>query len=250
MRELEISYYSFSSIDMTYHLLLLLLYCLVQLATSLTLSSSVLSIKLKNIPISSYLTPNKRNLLIFSTYAADFNAIEYTQRLRHYLPELKLKSVDVTVIMNASPTQINKHCDLLALDQAQDGVTYLSDPCGEAGRSFDVCRGFRPDDNELNPYIKLYLMLFGLGGSMTLPSVITGYLGNPWRASPWITTALVQGAAAGRFPGSAVDGTKNNFDDLPVVGSWGRRPLELATLRLMNMGGVSFGNWRDLIPGE
>ena len=40
------------------------------------------------------------------------------------------------------------------------------------------------------------------------------------------------------------------FDELPVVGDWGRRPLELATLRLQNMIGVSLCNWRELAPDD
>ena len=41
---------------------------------------------------------------------------------------------------------------------------------------------------------------------------------------------------------------ENKFSVLPVVGSWGRRPLELATLRLQNMVGVSISNWSELAP--
>lgn len=37
---------------------------------------------------------------------------------------------------------------------------------------------------------------------------------------------------------------------LPLVGSWGRRPLELATLRLQNMMGVSIANWAELKPAD
>ena len=40
------------------------------------------------------------------------------------------------------------------------------------------------------------------------------------------------------------------FDELPVVGDWGRRPLELATLRLQNMIGVSLQNWDALRPAD
>ena len=40
------------------------------------------------------------------------------------------------------------------------------------------------------------------------------------------------------------------FDELPVVGDWGRRPLELATLRLQNMIGVSLQNWDALRPRD
>ena len=45
-------------------------------------------------------------------------------------------------------------------------------------------------------------------------------------------------------------GTGYAFDELPVVGDWGRRPLELATLRLQNMIGVSLANWDALRPAD
>ena len=38
--------------------------------------------------------------------------------------------------------------------------------------------------------------------------------------------------------------TSSKFAELPAVGGWGRRPLELATLRLQTMIGVSLGNWK------
>jgi hypothetical protein len=42
----------------------------------------------------------------------------------------------------------------------------------------------------------------------------------------------------------------NKFSELPVVGKWGRRPLELATLRLQNMIGISLANWEVLRPND
>ena len=43
------------------------------------------------IDLEDYLKPSSegRTLFIFGTYAADFNTIEYAQRLRYYLPRLK-----------------------------------------------------------------------------------------------------------------------------------------------------------------
>ena len=35
-----------------------------------------------------------------------------------------------------------------------------------------------------------------------------------------------------------------------LVGNWGRRPLELATLRLQNMVGISIQNWDTLAPDD
>ena len=43
---------------------------------------------------------------------------------------------------------------------------------------------------------------------------------------------------------------KNKFSELPYVGNWGRRPLELATLRLQNMIGLSLQNWDALKPSD
>ena len=48
-------------------------------------------------------------------------------------------------------------------------------------------------------------MLVGLGASATLPSVITGYLGNPWGSSGWIESSLAQGQKAGRWPDIALE---------------------------------------------
>merc|ERR1712087_991344 len=42
----------------------------------------------------------------------------------------------------------------------------------------------------------------------------------------------------------------NKFTELPVVGTWPRRPLELATLRLQNMLDISIKNWKELAPTE
>jgi hypothetical protein len=49
----------------------------------------------------------------------------------------------------------------------------------------------------------------------------------------------------------AQDGTvANKFAELPLVGDWPRRPLELATLRLQNMLGISLAKWKELAPDE
>ena len=63
------------------------------------------------------------------------------------------------------------------------------------------------------------------------------------------------GQKKGRWPDTALeikgDGSVvNKFDELPVVGDWPRRPLELATLRLQSMLGISIQNWNELAPDE
>ena len=196
-----------------------------------------------------------KTLLVLGTYAADFNAIEYGQRVKHYLPALKEKGVeDVCVVFNANPAS----CDALAsiLDLPEE-VEILSDPMGAAGKAFDVGRGWLPDDDSISPYAKLFGMLVGLGAPMTLPYVIAGYIGNPGGKAGWIETSLAVGQRKGRWPDMALDldgatgkVASNSFNDLPIVGGWGRRPLELATLRLQNMMGISIANWGELAPDE
>ena len=117
--------------------------------------------------------------------------------------------------------------------------------------------GWRPDDEEMSPYLKLFGMLWGLGAWATLPSVIGGYLGNPFTPQPWIEDAMAVGQVKGRWPDTALeldDDTKaikvNKFAELPYVGGWQRRPLELATLRLQNMVDISIKNWKDLAPQD
>jgi hypothetical protein len=133
----------------------------------------------------------------------------------------------------------------------------LSDTTGEIARSFGVSRGYRPDDS-ISPYLKLFLMFFGLGNAMTLPSVIGGYIGNPIaRNNGWIEQSLGENTIKRRFPSTAVELDpvtdkllKNKFSELPIFGSWPVRPLELATLRLQNMIGISLEHWQALRPSD
>ena len=236
------------------------LFLLVALLCASTLSR-VASLSLKDVSVvklSSGLGTSigslmKDSLVVYGTYAADFNNIEYAQRLNHYAEALRKEGVkDFHFIMNASPSSAQKLVSLLDLDS---GINVYADEMGEAGKKFGVSLGWRPNDNQMNEYLKLFGMLWGLGAWKTLPSVIGGYLGNPFAEQPWIETALAQGTNQGRFPTNALEMkgdeiVSNKFAELPVVGIWGRRPLELATLRLQNMVGVSIQNWEDLKPSD
>ena len=191
-----------------------------------------------------------KTLVIFGTYAADFNMIEYVQRCKAYGSQLREAGCGRTVmIVNAEPEATEKLCEVMNLED----VEVLSDPTGTAGRVFGVGRGWLPETDSIeifgqtipiSPFAKLFGMLWGLGAWATLPAVIGGYLGNPVQAQPWIDVALKENSDAGRWPAA----TSDKFAALPVVGSWGRRPLELATLRLQNMLGISLKYWEDLRP--
>lgn len=204
------------------------------------------------IDVGRWLSGKDRCLLVFGTYAADFNAIEYAQRLRYYWPILQREKTvqKCSVIFNAQPQAALKLAELTDLPP---DVEVWVDNTGRAGREFGVERGWLPDNNDLNPFLKLFGMLWGLGAWATLPAVIGGYLGNPFTPQPWIEDALLVGQRQGRWPDTALDiredGTVyNKFNDLPLVGSWPRRPLELATLRLQSMLSISLANWKELAP--
>ena len=47
----------------------------------------------ENIDLSTYLSSSKKTMLVLGTYAADFNAIEYAQRLRYYMPDLQKRGI-------------------------------------------------------------------------------------------------------------------------------------------------------------
>lgn len=203
----------------------------------------------------------KKSMIIFGTYAADFNAIEYAQRLRYYLPQLKERGIGkIGFILNSDADAAKKLVQLVDLqtDATSDDsiIELFIDPSGEAGRRFGVGRGWKPDDQDFSPYLKLFGMLFGLGAWATLPAVIGGYLGNPFLPQPWIEDALAVGQRYNRFPSNALELDEsgrvvvNKFKELPLVGEWERRPLELATLRLQNMVDISIKYWSELAPSK
>mmetsp|Transcript_42620 Transcript_42620/g.51157 ORF Transcript_42620/g.51157 Transcript_42620/m.51157 type:complete len:307 (+) Transcript_42620:36-956(+) len=199
---------------------------------------------------------NDYSLLILGTYAADFNMIEYAQRLRYYLPDLKARGISkFGLVVNGDAPAAQTLAE--TVDLADDSVDIFTDPTGQAGRAFGVGRGWKPEDESLSPYLKLFGMLWGLGAWATLPAVIGGYIGNPFRPQPWIEDAMAVGQRKGRWPDTALDLDEvtgeilvNKFKELPVVGAWPRRPLELATLRLQNMMDISIKQWDDLKPSD
>ena len=223
---------------------------------------SATSVKTKvDIDLGNFLKSNDsgKTMLVLGTYAADFNAVEYAQRLRYYMPELQKRGISkFGIVLNCEADAALKLVDLVDLpcDTSDGEVTLMVDPNGTAGRAFGVGTGWRPDDEDMSPYLKLFGMLWGLGAWATLPAVIGGYIGNPFTAQPWIEDAMAVGIQKKRWPdnGLELNGSGevvvNKFQELPVVGEWKRRPLELATLRLQNMVDISIKNWKELAPTD
>lgn len=210
----------------------------------------------KEVALDDYLAnPSGRSLFVFGTYAADFNAIEYVQRLRYYLPILRSECgiTKFGLVLNCKPEAAKSLLETVDLDTSK--VDVFVDHKGEAGKLFGVERGWLPENEDVNPFLKLFAMLWGLGAWATLPAVIGGYIGNPFVPQPWIQDALAVGQKKGRWPSNALDiaddgSVTNKFSELPLVGSWPRRPLELATLRLQSMIGISLKNWEELAPDD
>lgn len=195
---------------------------------------------------------NSKTMLVLATHPADFNTVEYGQRVRHYLPQLKEKGIErFMMVVNGSPSACSKLAELLDLP---DEVELFSDSTGEAGRSFGVSRGFRPDDDNIPPSLKVTVVGLGFGPPWgTLPAVLTGYFGNPDGHREWIEESLKQGQLAGRWPqvlelGPDDSILANKFDTFPLLSGWGRRPFELATLRLQNILDIQIKYWDELKP--
>jgi hypothetical protein len=180
--------------------------------------------------------------------------VEYCQRVRFFLPQLQRKGVDrFILVVNGKLSACKKLTEILDLPETME---LYADPSGEAGRRFGVSRGFRPDDARFSPALRLFCQGIGIGPPWgTLGAVLAGYVGSPDGTRDFIEDGLLQGQLAGRWPAVLELGPnnsilKNKFDDFPMLSSWGRRPFELATLRLQNLIGIQFKNWDALKPDE
>ena len=241
-------------------IIVILLYIIsISLGYSPLIGKSVIKVSADNNPtidLGKYINNlNGDTMLVLGTYAADFNTIEYCQKIKYYQNQLKDKNIkNILLLVNAEPKTVESLSNILDLPK---DIVLLSDSTGEVTKSFGVSRGWRPDD-DISPYLKLFIMLFGLGAPMTLPSVIGGYLGNPFTKNiGWIENSIVENTLKGRFPSNAVELDpvtdkliQNKFSELPLVGNWNVRPLELATLRLQNMIGISLQHWSSLKPTD
>jgi hypothetical protein len=197
-------------------------------------------------------TKSGKTMLVLGTHTADFNMIEYGQRVRAALPELKERGIDrFIMVMNGSSQACQKLVQLIDLPEE---IEVFADPTGEAGRRFGVNRGFRPDDDGIPVGLKVTVVGLGFGPPWgTLPAVLTGYFGNPNGRREWIEESLKQGQLAGRWPevlelGQDGKIVGNKFDNFPLLSGWGRRPFELATLRLQNIVDIQMKHWGDLKP--
>lgn len=103
-----------------------------------------------------------KSLVVFGTYAADFNAIEYGQRLRYYWPKLQQEKglTKCAFLLSCQPAAAKALAEQVDLP---DDIEIWVDNTGQAARKFGVEQGWLPENKDLNPFLKLFGMLFGLG---------------------------------------------------------------------------------------
>jgi hypothetical protein len=114
------------------------------------------------VDIGDWLSGDGKSLVIFGTYAADFNAIEYGQRLRYYWPKLQQEKgvTKCAFLLSCQPAAAKALAEQVNLP---DDIELWVDNTGQAARTFGVGQGWLPENKDINPFLKLFGMLFGLG---------------------------------------------------------------------------------------
>lgn len=220
-------------------------------------------------PWETLLGSSSARVLLFITHFGDFNSWEVLQQLRTALREDRVGSARVAVVGIGTVESGRKLAKMLELPET---LELYADPSGACHAALGFSRGALPEYAEvLNPYLRVFLMLLGVGSPGTIRTVLSGYFGNgalPKEKTSWVDEALKQGAVQGRFPTrvpqrlpwEASKPGEQEWVDLAEAGSqvWdgrgfgetGLRPFELATVRLQNMVGGIIYNWDDLKPPE
>lgn len=83
-----------------------------------------------------------KTMVVFGTHAGDFNTIEYLQKIRFAIDRLAMRGRigRILFVVNGSTDQVRLLTSLL---DPPPLIEFLSDPTGQAGRSFGCDRGFR-----------------------------------------------------------------------------------------------------------
>jgi len=175
----------------------------------------------------------------FFTHFGDFNSWEYAQQLMAYADAIDEAGCEVMTVGIGTQAAALRFSKLLGYPT--DNL--YADPSGHCHKALGFSQGAFPE-LDLPASFKLAAMLAGIGSPGTVQAVVQGYLGDPKADRAWVTQALRQGAAQGRFPSQLSEAAFN------AIGQEGLRPFELATLRLQNMVGGILANWDDLAPED
>jgi hypothetical protein len=182
---------------------------------------------------------SKIHVTAIVTHFADFNAWEYAQRLMAAKAELAQLGVEVTMIGIGTRRAGAKFAELLDLPTDR----LYAEPKSACHKALGCSPGALPD-LDFPPAAKLLAMIAGVGSPGTIEAGLRGVFGDPRAKSDWVSKALQQGAAKGRFP---ADLPATAFDKL---GTTGIHPFELATLRLQNTVQGILASYGALAPSD
>ena len=179
-----------------------------------------------------------RLLVIALPQLGDFDSLEYAWWLQKLSQKLETTQVMVRAVgigNLASGKQFCRYTGFLEDNLFVDPDARLHQQLGlYSGLSFKI-PGL---SSSQNAWINLLLMCAGIGSPGTLKEVLRGYTGD--RAAPQLIAAeeVVKASPLPPLKGSSFD----------LAGGKGfQRPLELATLRLRNMGEV-LSHWKTYVP--
>lgn len=203
---------------------------------------------------------SERNGIFFLTHWADFNSWEVAQHVASAVRNGLVSGQSVCLVGIGS---VEAGLFFSKMLDVPEEVEIFADETASCHSALHFSRGAFPQyASSLNPYLRVFLMLLGVGSPGTIRTVLGGYFGDrsqSAQATQWIDESLRQGAKKGRFPTKVPQLPNMKMLDLAEVGSgvWdevfgkeGLRPMELATLRLQNMVGGIIANWSDLAPSD
>uniref|UniRef100_A0A0G4GHR6 Uncharacterized protein n=1 Tax=Chromera velia CCMP2878 TaxID=1169474 RepID=A0A0G4GHR6_9ALVE len=171
----------------------------------------------------------RKTVVAFLTHFGDLSSWEYAQKLSYLRPRLEEGKVDLLCVGIGSREAGLRFSELNGFPVS--GL--FCDETGSVYRELGFNSGFLGEMSGVNPYVKLFFMLLGIGSPGTIPAVLKGYFGSKEQRADWATVCL-----------RLVDGKR--FD---VLGERYQRPFEVATVRLQNMMAV-LDRWQDLAPSD
>ena len=188
------------------------------------------------------------------SHYGDFNAWELTQQ---YVTAIESGKLDARVVLVGvgSVDSARQFASDLDLGAVEGSLQLVTDETGAVSEALGCYKGWLAIDKahaeqwpatDVNPYIKLFGMIFGLGSPGTIGRVLYGYVGDKdggVTSRKWVVDSLLSGSQQGRWPKL----TEDAFDGVPADS--GLRPFELATLRAQT--GIHIVlNWGKLGPND
>ena len=197
-----------------------------------------------------------KSVMVALSHFGDFNAWEVTQQ---YITAIEKGYIDegvkVILVGIGSSTSASFFASSLNLSKYSDRIGLVADENASVTNALGCYKGWLAIDKEhaerypatdVNPYLKLFGMIFGFGSPGTISRVLQGYIGDQngdETKRTWVVDSLLSGSKQGRWPQISEEA----FEGVPS--NSGLRPFELATLRAQT--GIHIvKNWSKLRPAN